>query len=590
LASRSFCSRTCSSASLELLEVRRATRFVRFTAYSSMPARQSTRLSLRDRAFVAVMCAALGALTANYAILATFFPIHMGNRGMSMYMISLVFVAFDIGKLTTSIFAGALASRLGRRVLLVAGILLSSAFGCLIGMIPSMVSYELDIMSPLLIAARALQGSGVALAQQSIFAILGDTFPQSRGLVMGAAGAMLALGYFVGPPVGGALYGLSGFALPFLVNGLLVAAFALPILSLYPTVTPALAGSALSLEVEPGTAAPTAAEEEKPASMAASDSATAPAYTASVQSTARVWLRTLQRLPADVWLLTVVSMLYFSKWGWWDMWFTSWVVNEFGFSIQGASVCISLIAGCFGLGAPMSGWLGDRLSSVQRMGLIAATMGALSTVHFFFGPWQLHSTVLGAAARRSLFFIYLPTDGLLSCLLEPQLMPTMLSLAEAGAAEVAAVGAGAGGSLGNAATVDVMGRGEHLTNLVTALAQTAINIGSVIGPFVAVPLVKAGGFRSALAAWAPAYALVSCLAWWRVLRCNCCASRRVVRPAVQQLDSIAQGGKRTCLAEVVTATEGSVAAKQRHAAVLVPHASPSSTQAARRYSSLEDET
>ena len=132
-----------------------------------------TSMTVREKAFVVVMCVTLAQLTANYAILATFFPIDMAARGMSKYTISTVFVAFDIGKLATSIVAGALASHFGRRALLVAGVLLASAFGSIIGIIPDMTDNQLDLMGPLFTAARGLQGSGVALAQQSILASMG---------------------------------------------------------------------------------------------------------------------------------------------------------------------------------------------------------------------------------------------------------------------------------------------------------------------------------------------------------------------------------------------------------------------------------
>ena len=42
------------------------------------------------------------------------------------------------------------------------------------------------------------------------------------------------------------------------------------------------------------------------------------------------------------------------------------------------------------------------------------------------------------------------------------------------------------------------GANEHLTNFVTALSQTAFNLGSVLGPFAVVPVIEIGGFRGAL--------------------------------------------------------------------------------------------
>ena len=158
---------------------------------------------------------------------------------------------------------------------------------------------------------------------------------------MGSAGSMLALGYFVGPPVGGALFSVAGFSAPFLINGALVALCALPVLVLYPS-------SAGSPHAAPPTELESAHGELSRGASAAAAAAPAAAAASVARPTLRLWLRVLRQLPVDVWLVATLSLLYFSKWGWWDMWFTSWVVNEFSFTISGAALCISLIAGCFG--------------------------------------------------------------------------------------------------------------------------------------------------------------------------------------------------------------------------------------------------
>ena len=205
------------------------------------PPSERKALSTRDRLFVVSMCLAIVVMTSNYALMATFYPIDMRERGMSPAGISAVFAAFEIGRFLTSVVAGALASRYGRRVVLLCGVLVAATAGGFIGCVPDLANQALAVMMPLFIVARFLQGGGVALAQQSMFAILSDAFPANRGLVVGSATSMcgqplshhtqhrrrhplglssrpahgaptctacprrLALGYFVGPPVGGML-------------------------------------------------------------------------------------------------------------------------------------------------------------------------------------------------------------------------------------------------------------------------------------------------------------------------------------------------------------------------------------------------
>ena len=96
----------------------------------------SKSLNTREKAFVLSMCTALVVMTSNYAIMATFFPIYAAGKGMSPYSISIIFTAFDVGKLAASAVGGQIASRFGRRVVLIWGVLQVATFGCGIGVVP----------------------------------------------------------------------------------------------------------------------------------------------------------------------------------------------------------------------------------------------------------------------------------------------------------------------------------------------------------------------------------------------------------------------------------------------------------------------
>ena len=473
-----------------------------------------TRLTARDKVFIGMMCAATTIMTANYALMAAFFPVYMTSRGMSAYAISVIFVAFEIGRLVFSIFAGRLASHFGRRQILIWGIVQVALFGCCMGIIPDLVGDDSSPTALAFTAARCLQGGGVALAQMSIIAILSDAFPDNRGLVVGSSSSCLALGYFVGPPLGGTLFAMSGFRLPFLALSALLALFAGPVLWLYPAQSkPAAAAirsssssthsaaalsatataegiqcaspsrsyakhSSVQLEqcnelvgsTQPTPVAPIAPSDEPPpppppavapspaAAAASPPAAASPAVAPSPAAAAPPaappppsWLQLARSLPVDVWVVAAVSLIYMSKWAWWDIYFTSWCVGEFHASIQAASLYISFIAAVFGIAAPFSGSLGDRLGD-RRMELVATALAVLVVAYAVNGPWQVDALALGT--RSALFFVYLVTDGLVCCLIEPQLAPQMLSLAE------------------DHARSQRSGPSEHLTNMVTSLGQT----------------------------------------------------------------------------------------------------------------------
>ena len=121
------------------------------------------------------------------------------------------------------------------------------------------------------------------------------------------------------------------------------------------------------------------------------------------------------------------------------------------------------------------GWLGDRLGHSLRLALVAGSMTLLSIVHLLFGPWQVR-WVAQTATRRALFFAYLPLDGMLSCLVEPQLMPMMLGLAEQQQSRLADEPRTSGLAHEPKASDEprsaALGTGEHLTNLVRQRPRT----------------------------------------------------------------------------------------------------------------------
>lgn len=110
-----------------------------------------------------------------------------------------------------------------------------------------------------------------------------------------------------------------------------------------------------------------------------------------------------------------------------EIYFSQWVVSEFDASIPTASLYIAMIAAAFGLGVPLAGSLGDHLGE-RRLELIAASVTSLVGLYTLMGPWQV--SAYGLPLRYALFFAYLAGDGLVCCLIEPQLLPHMLYLAE----------------------------------------------------------------------------------------------------------------------------------------------------------------
>ena len=121
-----------------------------------------------------------------------------------------VVLAYLLAITALIVSVGRLGDLVGRRPLLVAGLVLFSAASLAAALAPSLA---------LLIAARAAQGLGAAVMMALTIAFVGETVPKGRiGSAMGLLGTMSAIGTALGPSLGGALIAGFGWRSIFLVN------------------------------------------------------------------------------------------------------------------------------------------------------------------------------------------------------------------------------------------------------------------------------------------------------------------------------------------------------------------------------------
>jgi len=163
-----------------------------------------------------MLLAALGTSIANVGL-----PALAHAFDASFHAVQWVVLAYLLAITAVIVSAGSLGDRLGRRRVLLAGLLLFAVACGLCGLAPSL---------PWLVVARVLQGLGAAVMMAMTLAMVGDTVTKERiGRVMGLLGTMSAVGTAMGPSVGGMLLSFWGWQALFLVGvplGLLAAALA----------------------------------------------------------------------------------------------------------------------------------------------------------------------------------------------------------------------------------------------------------------------------------------------------------------------------------------------------------------------------
>jgi EmrB/QacA subfamily drug resistance transporter len=176
----------------------------RATLASPSKQASSTRWALATLSS-SMLLSSLGTSIANVAL-----PTLAEAFAASFQDVQWVVLAYLLAITTLIVGVGRLGDVIGRRRLLLAGLLLFTAASVLCGLAPSLW---------LLIVARAAQGLGAAIMMALTMAFVGETIPKERtGSAMGLLGTMSAVGTALGPSLGGVLIAGFGWQAIFLVN------------------------------------------------------------------------------------------------------------------------------------------------------------------------------------------------------------------------------------------------------------------------------------------------------------------------------------------------------------------------------------
>lgn len=154
---------------------------------------------------LSMLLSSLGTSIANVGL-----PTLVQAFNASFQEVQWVVLAYLLAITTLIVSVGRLGDLMGRRRLLLAGILLFTAASILCGLSPGLW---------LLIAARAVQGLGAAIMMSLTMAFVGETVPKAKtGSAMGLLGTMSAIGTALGPTLGGVLIAGLGWPAIFFVN------------------------------------------------------------------------------------------------------------------------------------------------------------------------------------------------------------------------------------------------------------------------------------------------------------------------------------------------------------------------------------
>ncbi|XP_045182089.2 MFS-type transporter SLC18B1-like isoform X1 [Mercenaria mercenaria] len=155
-----------------------------------------------------------------FSLLAPFFPIEASYKGASQSVVGLIFGVFELVIFISSPIFGNYISKIGCKFMFVSGIMVCGSCAILFGTLDKGPDGTMFIVMCFL--CRSIEALGCSAFVTALFAILAHEFPDSVITVMGSLETFSGLGMMVGPPIGGALYEIGGYGLPFFVMGTVV--------------------------------------------------------------------------------------------------------------------------------------------------------------------------------------------------------------------------------------------------------------------------------------------------------------------------------------------------------------------------------
>jgi EmrB/QacA subfamily drug resistance transporter len=153
---------------------------------------------------LSMLLSALGVSIANVAL-----PTLAQAFAASFQQVQWIVLAYLLAITALVVGAGRLGDTIGRRRLLLLGLLLFTIASILCGLAPNLW---------MLVAVRALQGAGAAILMALTLAMVGEAVPKEKtGSAMGLLGSLSAIGTAMGPTLGGFLISALSWRAIFLV-------------------------------------------------------------------------------------------------------------------------------------------------------------------------------------------------------------------------------------------------------------------------------------------------------------------------------------------------------------------------------------
>ncbi|KAG8192957.1 hypothetical protein JTE90_028080 [Oedothorax gibbosus] len=151
------------------------------------------------------------------SIIAPFFPREAAAKGMREAVSGFVFSIYALVMVITSPIFGKIIPTVGAKFMFLSGVGVCGSCNILFGLLDKV--YGQIEFTVLCFVVRSFEALGAAAFSTASCTILIDQFPDNIGTVFGFIETCTGVGMSIGPAIGGALYAVGGFGLPFFALG-----------------------------------------------------------------------------------------------------------------------------------------------------------------------------------------------------------------------------------------------------------------------------------------------------------------------------------------------------------------------------------
>ncbi|CAH1183609.1 unnamed protein product [Phaedon cochleariae] len=269
------------------------------------------------------------------SIMAPFFPKEAYKKGLSDTLSGLVFSFYALVMFVASPVLGKIIPKFGAKFLFLFGIFVAGACNIIFGFLEYIQNYTLFLTFCLLV--RGFEALGASAFSTASYVFVVNAFPNNIGSVLGILETFIGLGMSTGPAVGGILYSVGGFSMPFFVIGIaMVVTIPVNILLL-----------------------PAAEDHDNVTNKSTS-------------------MLKLIKVPAVI-VTCMVVMIVSSTWAFLDPTLEPHL-RQFNLSPEKVGLVFLLFSALYGISSPAWGWLADKVNnhwSMMVAGLLMCTVGLL---------------------------------------------------------------------------------------------------------------------------------------------------------------------------------------------------------------------